>query len=439
MTAYTARMKQTRIAGSVLCLLGAAAAGRAQSIALVPYATGLSGVVHIAHPGDGSARLFFVEQAGRIRVHDGTQLRATPFLNIDPIVMGGGEEGLLSVAFHPSYETNGFFYVYYTNNSGNNVVARYQVTADPFVANPNSGTILLTLNHPGQGNHNGGQLQFGPDAFLYIATGDGGGGGDPDENAQDLSSLLGKQLRIDVNSGSPYGIPPDEPVRGRRRARGRRSGPTACATRGGSPSTGRPATCSSATSGRAGSRRSTSSRPARAGRNYGWDDMEGSLCFEPGSGCLTANRVLPIIERNHSSGDCAIVGGYRYRGTAVPFLAAKYLHSDNCTGNIRVATETSPGVWSDSLGLDTSFGITSFGEDANGELYVSTGSTVQRIVGVGPGDARNRRRPRWRKAGARPASRSRSPRRSRSRSPCSTRPHPALPPQARTTPPRRAR
>jgi glucose/arabinose dehydrogenase len=370
-------------AGAALSLLGTAPSLRAQQIALSPFATGVGGVVHVQH--DGLGRIYLVQQAGIIRVHDGTALRPTPFLNIDPIVMGGGEEGLLSVAFHPSYASNGFFYVYYTNNSGNNVVARYQRSADPFVANPGSAFILLTLAHPGAGNHNGGSINFGPDGYLYINTGDGGGGGDPNENAQNLGSFLGKQLRIDVNSGSPYGIPPGNPFDGVGGARreiwsyglrnpwrftfDRQTGDMFIGDVG------------------QNAIEEIDFQPAGlGGLNYGWDDMEGSNCFEPSSGCLTANRVLPIIERSHSQGDCAIVGGFRYRGTQVPFLAGKYLHSDNCTGNIRAATETSPGVWSDALALDTTHNITTFGEDASGELYVAApnNSTVYRIVGVPP-------------------------------------------------------
>jgi glucose/arabinose dehydrogenase len=378
-------MRKTWIAAAAaLALLGAAPA-RAQQIALSTFVTGLSSVVHVQH--DGLGRIYLVQQAGIIRVHDGTALRATPFLNIDPIVMGGGEEGLLSVAFHPNYASNGFFYVYYTNNSGNNVVARYQRSAsDPFVANPGSAFILLTLLHPGASNHNGGSMTFGPDGYLYIDTGDGGGGGDPDENAQNLASLLGKQLRLDVNGGSPYGIPAGNPFVGVPGAR-----PEIWAYGLRNPwrfsfdrQTG------DMFIGDVGQNviEEVDFQPAgQGGRNYGWDDMEGSQCYEPPSGCLTANRVLPIIERNHSQGDCAIVGGFRYRGTQVPFLAGKYLHSDNCTGNIRAATETSPGVWTDSLALDSPHNITTFGEDGNGELYVAAANngTVYRIVGVPPG------------------------------------------------------
>ena len=375
-------MRRTCLAAGAALVLCGAAPLRAQPIALVPFATGLNSVVHVQH--DGLGRIYLVQQGGIIRVHDGTALRPTPFLNIDPIVQGGGEEGLLSVAFHPNYASNGFFYVYYTNNSGNNVVARYtRSAADPFVANPASAFILLPIPHPTYGNHNGGSINFGPDGHLYINTGDGGGGGDPDENAQNLGSLLGKQLRLDVNSGSPYGIPAGNPFVLTPGARpeiwsyglrnpwrftfDRQTGDMFIGDVG------------------QGAREEIDFQAAGVGGlNYGWDDMEGSICHEPSSGCATANRVLPIIEVNHSSGDCAIVGGFRYRGTQVPFLAGKYLHSDNCTGRIRVATETSPGVWSDSIALDTPYNISTFGEDGSGELYVSAGSTVYRIVGVPP-------------------------------------------------------
>jgi glucose/arabinose dehydrogenase len=378
-------MRKTCIAAGAAIALSGAAPARAQQIALSTFVTGLSNVVHVQH--DGLGRIYLVQQQGIIRVHDGTALRVTPFLNIDPIVQGGGEEGLLSVAFHPNYAANGFFYVYYTNNSGNNVVARYQRSAsDPFVANPASAFILLTLNHPNFSNHNGGSINFGPDGNLYIDTGDGGGGGDPDENAQDLGSLLGKQLRLDVNTGSPYGIPAGNPFVGVPGARpeiwsyglrnpwrftfDRQTGDMFIGDVG------------------QNAIEEIDFQPAGVGgRNYGWDDMEGSQCYEPSSGCLTANRVLPIIEVIHGSGDCAIVGGFRYRGTQVPFLAGKYLHSDNCSGRIRVATETSPGVWSDTIELDTPRNITTFGEDGNGELYVAAADngTVYRIVGVPPG------------------------------------------------------
>ena len=217
--------------------------------------------------------------------------------------------------------------------------------ATPNVADPATAKIIITIPHPNEGNHNGGPLKFGPDGYLYMATGDGGGGGDPGENAQDLAEVLGKQLRLDINTTAPYVIPPTNPFVGVPGARGeiwayglrnpwrftfdRLTGDMFIGDVG------------------QGAREEVDFQPAGVGGlNYGWDDMEGSLCYEPSSGCQTANRVLPIIQVDHSSGDCAIVGGYRYRGTAIPSLAGKYVHSDNCSGRIRIAhADGTGGTW----------------------------------------------------------------------------------------------
>ena len=172
------------------------------NIALVERASGLSLPVHITHAGDGSGRLFITEQAGKIRIVQGGNLLATPFLDITDQVRSGGEEGLLSTAFPPNYAQKGYFYVYYTNQNGDNVVTRFHVSASPNQADPKSEFTILTIPHPTYSNHNGGQLAFGPDGYLYIGTGDGGGGGDPQGNAQNLASLLGKLLRIDVESSA---------------------------------------------------------------------------------------------------------------------------------------------------------------------------------------------------------------------------------------------
>lgn len=370
-------------ASATLCLLAATTA-RSQTLTLQQFATGLSGVVAITHAGDGSGRLFFTQQGGQIRIHNGTSVLPTDFLNIDPLVRSGGEEGLLSTAFHPNYATNGFFFVYYTNNNGDQVIARYtRSTGNPNVADPNSAKIIITIPHPVNGNHNGGPLKFGPDGYLYAATGDGGGGGDPDENAQDLTVLLGKQLRLDIDTTAPYVIPPTNPFVSVPGARGeiwayglrnpwrftfdRLTGDMFIGDVG------------------QGAREEIDFQAAGVGGlNYGWDDMEGSLCYEPSSGCLTANRVLPILEVNHNSGDCAIVGGYRYRGTAVPSLAGKYVHSDNCTGRIRIGTQTGPNTWTQVVDQDTPFNIYTFGEDQNGELYASGGGTIYRLVSAVP-------------------------------------------------------
>ena len=180
-------------------------------------ASGLTSPVFITHAGDGSGRLFVVEQPGRIRIIKNGTLLATPFLDIHTLVRSGGEQGLLALAFHPSYRTNGKFYVAYTaprNGDATGSVLtleQFSVSANPDQANPNSGAIVLTIDHPVNSNHNGGTLAFGADGYLYWSTGDGGSGGDPPNNAQNLSRLLGKILRLDVNSGSPYGIPSSNP------------------------------------------------------------------------------------------------------------------------------------------------------------------------------------------------------------------------------------
>ncbi|HEX9898608.1 MAG TPA: PQQ-dependent sugar dehydrogenase, partial [Candidatus Methylomirabilis sp.] len=180
-------------------------------ISLEPVVSGLARPLGIVPAGDGSGRLFIVEQGGRIRIYDSTGLRPTPFLDVQSLITSAGaEQGLLGLAFHPTYATNRRFFVYYTNTAGNIVIAQYLRSADPNVADSTSATVVLTIPHPNHTNHNGGQLQFGPDGFLYVAVGDGGGGGDPDDNAQNLGSLLGKLLRLDVDAGPPY-IPAGNP------------------------------------------------------------------------------------------------------------------------------------------------------------------------------------------------------------------------------------
>jgi glucose/arabinose dehydrogenase len=203
---------------NVLALILAAVITQAEPlITLEPVANGLPNLVSITHAGD--SRLFITLQSGLVMIHDGTHVLPDPFLDVRGLVTSNGERGLLSVAFHPHYAQNGFFYVNYTNLSGNTVVARYSVSPqNPNRANPSSAVPILTINQPFE-NHNGGQLQFGPDGYLYIGMGDGGSGGDPGNRAQNLGDLLGKMLRIDVDSGSPYAIPPSNPFRSQASAR----------------------------------------------------------------------------------------------------------------------------------------------------------------------------------------------------------------------------
>jgi glucose/arabinose dehydrogenase len=338
---------------------------------LTPIATGLSAPLGIVNAGDGSGRLFFVQQGGQIRVFDGQQVRAIPFLNISSLISCCGEQGLLGLAFHPQYSSNGFFYVNYTNLAGDTVVARYRVSADANVANPNSAQIILTIDQPFS-NHNGGQLQFGRDGFLYIGMGDGGSAGDPGDRAQDLGELLGKLLRIDVDAALPYAIPPSNPFVQTPGARGeiwayglrnpwrfsfdRETGDLFIADVG------------------QFSWEEVSFQPASSagGENYGWRRMEGAHCFDPPTNCNDGSLTLPILEYDHSLG-CAIIGGFRYRGTSFAGMRGVYFYADNCSGRIWAATDAA-GAWASRELADTALSITSFGEDESGEMYVADGN-----------------------------------------------------------------
>jgi glucose/arabinose dehydrogenase len=355
----------SRVIALILLLLAVACA--AQDVALQPIASGLDQPVALTHAGD--TRLFITEQTGTIRIYDALGLRATPFLDIRSIVLSGGERGLLSVAFHPQYRDNGLFFVYYTNRNGDNNVARYRVSSDADRADSASGTILLTIPHPNFANHNGGQLQFGPDGYLYIGTGDGGSGGDPNNNAQNLNQLLGKILRIDVDHGTPYAVPPSNPFVSRSGARGeiwayglrnpwrftfdRANGDLWIGDVG------------------QDGFEEVDLQPATSigGENYGWRRMEGLHCFNPSSNCVDPTFIMPILEYSHAGGACSISGGYRYRGTQIPSLKGAYLYGDYCTGTIWSAAQTG-AVWVPKTLFTTTIRVSSFGEDVSGELYV---------------------------------------------------------------------
>jgi glucose/arabinose dehydrogenase len=351
-----------------LVLLLFAVTAVAQDVALQPIATGLDQPVALTHAGD--LRLFITEQTGTIRIYDQLGLRATPFLDIRSIVLSGGERGLLSVAFHPQYRDNGLFFVYYTNRNGDNSLARYKVmSSDLDRADPSSGTILLTIPHPFFANHNGGQLQFGPDGFLYIGTGDGGSAGDPNNNAQNLNQLLGKILRIDVDHGTPYAIPPSNPFVQRPNSRGEI---WAYGVRNPWRFSFDRAT-GDLWIGEVGQDafEEVDFQPATSvgGENYGWRKMEGQHCYNPASNCVDAGVTFPLLEYSHAGGACSISGGYRYRGTQIPSLNGAYLYGDYCTGTISKATQIGAGWFANTL-FTTNLRISAFGEDLNGELYV---------------------------------------------------------------------
>jgi len=345
----------------------------------------------IAHVGDG--RLFLTTQSGQILIHDGSQILPTPFLDIDSLVLSGGERGLLSVAFHPDYAANGFFYVNYTNNSGDTVIARYQVLAlDPNQADPGSASILLTINQD-FANHNGGQLQFGPDGYLYVGMGDGGSGGDPNCRAQDPTSLLGKMLRLDVdqNVNTPpfHGIPIDNPFVGDPTTRdeiwalGLRN-PWRFSF---DQVTG------DLYIGDVGQSQweEVDYQPAGSpgGRNYGWVKREGAHCFSNPPSCAAGPPDCddpmftdPVVEYNQLGPRCSITGGYVYRGCSAPGLVGKYIYADFCTGEIWASWQSAPDVWETELLAVSLTTIRTFGEDADGELYAANGSQVVRFTGA---------------------------------------------------------
>ena len=315
--------KLTGLLYGVLFLYVAASWG-AVAIKAEPVITGLSSPVGITHAGDGSGRLFIVLQGGRIVIFDGVKILSSPFLDITSVVSSGGERGLLGLAFHPNYVGNGSFYVNYTNTAGDTVIARYSVSANPNQADPTSADILLTIPQPFS-NHNGGQLHFGPDGYLYIGIGDGGSGGDPQNNGQDLGTLLGKILRIDVDKGPPYAIPPDNPFFGPgdgaldeiwawglrnpwRFSFDRLTGDMFIGDVG------------------QNSWEEVDFQPASSagGENYGWRLMEGNSCYNPATNCNDSTLTLPILVYDHTVG-CSVTGGYRYRGSKNPALDGFYL------------------------------------------------------------------------------------------------------------------
>jgi glucose/arabinose dehydrogenase len=374
------------VLGIVFLALSTAALAQDARVELRQIASGLEMPVAIAHANDN--RLFITLQRGTVVIYDGTSVLPAPFLDIRAIVECCGEQGLLSIAFHPRYRDNGFFYAYYVETGGANlVIARYRVSADANRADPTSGTILLRIPHPTNSNHNGGQLQFGPDGFLYIGTGDGGAGGDPPNNAQNLNVLLGKLLRIDVDSGNPYTIPPSNPSFARREiwAYGLRNpwrftfdrvnGDLFIADVG------------------QGLIEEVDLQRASSigGENYGWRRMEGTRCFNPSTNCNDGTLVRPIIEYDHSNGACSVTGGYRYRGTEFPRLGGMYIYADFCNGVMSGATERSDGTWATRTLIDTNRQVSTFGEDVRGELYLADyGGRLFRIVDANPAGPRRR-------------------------------------------------
>ena len=330
--------------------------------------SGLQAPIGLAHAGDGSGRLFVLEQPGRIRIVRDGILSPAPFLDITGRVGSRGfEQGLLGLAFHPNYTQNGFFFVNYTDLNGNTVIARFRVSeADSERADPASELQLLQVNQP-YPNHNGGGLAFGPDGYLYIGLGDGGSAGDPYNNAQSLHTLLGKLLRIDVNQGDPYAIPPDNPFAG---------------------GTGLPEIWAY---GLRNPWRFTFDRlsgdlyigdvgqsqweeidflPAGSpgGANFGWRFLEGKHAYQ-GEAPAGLGMIAPVSEYNHDLG-CSVTGGVVYRGERLPEWQGIYLYGDYCTKRVWGLSRDHQGNWISSILFDAIGAVTSFGEDEAGEVYL---------------------------------------------------------------------
>jgi len=351
-------------------------------IELQRFADGFTRPVYLTHAGDGSGRLFVVEQAGVIKIVREGKTLSTPFLDIRDRVESGGEKGLLSVAFHPKYKENGRFFVNYTARKAGvlrSVIAEYKVSqTNPDIAD-RAERVILEIEQP-FANHNGGLNKFGPDGFLYIGLGDGGGAGDPLNAGQSLDTLLGKILRIDIEH-EPYAIPQDNPFVGRADAQGEiwayglrnpwRFSFDRC--------TGR------LFAGDVGQDRLEEIDLIERGKNYGWRIMEGSQCYDPPTLCNTQGLELPIAEYDHSLG-CSVTGGYVYRGTQFPALIGHYLFGDYCSGRIWSLTEDPQGRWTMRQLIDSPFSISSFGEDEQGELYViHYGGAIYRVTAKGAG------------------------------------------------------
>jgi uncharacterized protein (TIGR03437 family) len=342
----------------------------AQEVRAVEAASGITAPTIIAHAGDGSGRLFLAEQAGRIRILQNGALLAQPFLDIRSRVACCGERGLLGLAFPPGYAQSGRFYVHYSDLAGDTVIALYRVSPDPNVADPASERILLSVDQP-FANHNGGQLAFGPDGYLYIGLGDGGSAGDPQNNAQRLSTLLGKILRVDVE-GEPGSvrIPPGNPfvstsgARGEIWALGLRNPWRFSFDR----------ELHDLWIGDVGQNQweEIDFQPAASGggENYGWRILEGTHCYNPATNCNTQGLTLPVHEYNHGAGACSVTGGHVYRGRRSPALRGTYIYGDYCNGMIWGLTRDGT-QFANRLLLASGMLITTFGEDEAGEVYVA--------------------------------------------------------------------
>jgi len=354
-------MKKLLFSGSIICSLIL----NAQSINLQEFATGFTAPVEITNAND--TRLFVVQQNGIIKIvqPNGT-VNATNFLNISSKILYGGERGLLGLAFHPQYSTNGYFFVYYNNTAGNIIVARYTVSSDANVADPNSEKILFNIPKPFD-NHNGGSIHFAPDGNLWIVTGDGGSSGDPNNNAQNKNAFLGKMLRVDVNTTAAYAIPSDNPFVGAVDgldeiwSYGLRN-----AWKFSFDLTTGNAMIADVGQGQI---EEINRIPiTQAGINYGWRCYEGNNAYNTAGCASSSTMTFPITVYDHSGGKCSITGGYVYRGNVYPALQGKYFFADYCSTQIGMLNSDNSITWTPAFSGNN---FSTFGQDSQKELYVA--------------------------------------------------------------------
>lgn len=346
---------------------------------------GLINPVQLVDPNDGSGRMFIVQQPGQIVILRDGAVAPEPFLDIGDKVSGSSEQGLLSMAPHPQFAENGTFFIFYTDLDGNEQIERWQVDGEhPDHGDPGAVQTILNVEDP-YPNHNGGLLLFGPDGYLYIGLGDGGSGGDPEGHGQDLNTLLGSILRIDVDSTTddlPYGIPADNPFVGQDGARGeiwayglrnpwrfsfdRETGDLLIADVG------------------QNAIEEASIAPAgEAGLNFGWNILEGPECYEEDD-CDSSGTVLPFFWYAQEDGGCSITGGYVYRGEAMPELNGAYLVGDYCSGLVWAVAIAEDGTATQSEPVESGLSLSSFAEDAAGELYlIDLTGAIYKIVPSG--------------------------------------------------------
>ena len=369
----------TTVHGTLPPVVATQPAAPLQGLALEVVAAGLQNPVFVTAP-PGDDRIFVLEQPGRVRIVEQGELAAKPFLDVSEFIgVHSLEQGLVGMAFHPGFEDNQRFFIYYTNTDGDTRVVAYRVSGDRNVADVDSAVMVLAVDQPA-GNHNGGMLEFGPDGYLYVALGDGGGANDQFDNGQRVETLLGSLLRVDVDSNSPYAIPPDNPF---------------------VDAVGQPEIWAYglrnpwrfsfdaetgllyiADVGQSEFEEINIADADAAGLNYGWSIVEGVQCFQATT-CDDAGATGPVVAYPHSEG-CSVIGGYVYRGAAIPELAGHYFYGDWCGGWVKSFRFDGIDVldledWSQDFGPIGQ--VLSFGQDGMGELYVTTGNgTVSRIV-----------------------------------------------------------